>query len=115
MLASKIYRNRKNIDFCKKYSIQLSGSALGRPKKDAIVDKKQEYADICERVEVERKFSLAKRKFGMGLFITYLQETSKTVVALPILALNLSKIFLRTFFDYVVLCLYLAFFVICHE
>lgn len=110
VLADKIYRNRKNIDFCKKHSIKLSGPALGRPKKDAVADKKQEYADICERVEVERKFSLAKRKFGMGLIRTYLQETSKTMVALSILALNLSKVFLRTFFDYVVLCLHLVFF-----
>lgn len=73
------------------------------------MDKKQVYADICERVEVERKFSLAKRKFGMGLLRTYLQETSKTVVALSILALNLNKVFLRTFFDYLVLCLHLDF------
>jgi len=109
VLADKIYRNRKNINFCKEHSIKLSGPALGRPKKDAVVDKKQEYADICERVEVERKFSLAKRKFGMGLIRTYLQETSKTVIALSILALNLSKVFLRIFFGYVIICLHLVF------
>jgi len=75
VLADKIYRNRNNINFCKKYGIRFSEPALGRPKKDVVVDKKQEYIDICERVEVERKFSLAKRKFGMGLIRTYLEET----------------------------------------
>lgn len=101
VLADKIYRNRDNIIFCTTNGIKLSGSALGRPKKDAVVDKNLEYAAICERVEVERKFSLAKRKFGMGLIRTYLQEISKTVIALSNLALNLNKVFLRIFFDYV--------------
>ncbi|MBP2663053.1 MAG: transposase family protein [Firmicutes bacterium] len=81
------------MNFCKENGIRLSGLALGRPKKDAVVDKKQEYQDTCERVEVERAFSLTKRKFGMGLIRTYLEETSKTVIALSILALNLHKVF----------------------
>jgi len=81
------------LNFCKENGIRLSGLALGRPKKDAVVDKKQEYQDTCERVEVERAFSLTKRKFGMGLIRTYLEETSKTVIALSILALNLHKVF----------------------
>ena len=66
VLADKIYRNRKNIDFCKKHSIQLSGPALGRPKKDAIVDKKQEYADICERVEVKKSLALPNENLEWG-------------------------------------------------
>jgi len=115
VLADKIYRNRSNILFCTTNGIKLSGPALGRPKKDAVVDKKQEYADICERVEVERTFSLAKRKFGMGLIRTYLQETSKTVIALSILALNLSKVFSRVFFDYIVVFLHMVFFIDCSE
>lgn len=110
VLADKIYRNRKNITFCKENGIRLSGPALGRPKKNAIVDKRQEYVDICDRVEVERQFSLAKRKFGMGLIKTYLQETSKTMIALSILALNLSKVFCALFFAYLMRLLNLIFF-----
>ena len=67
VLADKIYRNRDNLSFCKQHNIRLSGPALGRPKKDAEIDKKQNYIDECERIEVERKFSLAKRKCGMGM------------------------------------------------
>ena len=62
VLADKIYRNRANLSYCKERGIRLSGPALGRPRKDAVVDRKLEYTDICDRVEVERKFSLAKRK-----------------------------------------------------
>jgi hypothetical protein len=115
VLADKIYRNRNNLNFCKEHGIRLSGPALGRPKRDAVSDKKQEYVDICERVEVERKFSLAKRKFGLGLIRTYLQETTETVIALSILALNLSKVFCAQFFGLIVTWLQLIFFTNDHE
>lgn len=40
-LADKVYRNRDNLTFCKMHGIRLSGPRLGRPKKDASVDKKR--------------------------------------------------------------------------
>ena len=89
VLADKIYRNRDNLAMCKEFRIRLSGPALGRPKKDAKVDKKLEYNDNCDRVEVERKFSLAKRKCGLGQIYTRLKETSQSVIALSIVVLNL--------------------------
>ena len=92
LLADKIYRNRENLQYCKERGIRLSGPALGRPKKDAVLDKKQEYADICDRVEVERKISLAKRKCGLGLLTTRLEATTASVIALSIVVLNLKKI-----------------------
>ena len=104
VLADKIYRNRENLNYCKERGIRLSGPALGRPKKDIIRDKAQDYRDECERVEVERKFSLGKRKCGMGLVTAKLEETAAHVVALSILLLNLRKIqcaFLR-FLDWLI-------------
>ena len=92
VLADKIYRNRENLKFCKKHNIRLSGPALGRPKKDAEIDKKQNYIDECERVEVERKFSLAKRKCGMGMIVTRLKETTCHCIAMSVLLLNLRRI-----------------------
>ena len=47
---------------------------------------------MCEQVEVERKFSLGKRKCGMGLVTAKLEDTAAHVVALSILLLNLRKI-----------------------
>lgn len=92
VLADKIYRNRDNLNFCKQHNIRLSGPALGRPKKDAEIDKKQNYIDECERVEVERKFSLAKRKCGMGMIVTRLKETTCHSIAMSVLLLNLRRI-----------------------
>ena len=92
VLADKIYRNRKNLSFCKEHGICLSGPALGRPLKHVVTDKKQEYRDNCDRVEVERAFSYAKGKFGLGLIRARLKDTSQSAIALSILALNLARI-----------------------
>ena len=92
ILADKIYRNRENLSYCAERKIRLSGPALGRPKKDEICDKKQDYIDESERVEVERKFSLANRKCGIGLIVTRLKETTCHCLAMSVLLLNLRKI-----------------------
>ena len=55
-------------------------------------DRKQNYIDKCERVEVEYRFSLAKRKCGLGLITTKLAETTLHSIALSIVVLNLRKI-----------------------
>ena len=92
ILADKIYRNRENLNYCKEHGIRLSGPALGRPRKGETRDKAQDYRDECERVEVERRFSLAKRKCGMGLVTAKLRETAAHVIAMSVLVLNLRKI-----------------------
>ena len=91
VLADKIYRTRENLQFCKALGIRLSGPALGRPKKGEIRDKRQDYQDEADRVEVERKFSLAKRKCGLGLIMTKLEDTVSHTLALSVLVLNLRK------------------------
>ena len=92
ILADKIYRTRANLAYCKEHHIRLSGPPLGRPKKDLEPDKRRTHQDECERVEVERCFSLAKRKCGMGLVTARLQETAAHVIAMSILLLNLRRI-----------------------
>ena len=43
-------------------------------------------------MEVTRRFSLAKRKCGMGLVTAKLRETAAHVIAMSVLVLNLRKI-----------------------
>ena len=43
-------------------------------------------------MEVERRFSLAKRKCGIGLITAKLRETAAHVIAISVLVLNLRKI-----------------------
>lgn len=102
VLADKIYRNLENLRYCSERWMRLSGPALGRPRVDEKRDRKQDYIDVCERVEVERRFSLAKRKCGLGLIVTalsatVLSQTSRHCVAMSIIVLNLCKV-LRTFY-----------------
>ena len=99
-LADKIYRNRENLAFCRLHGIRLSGPSLGRPKKNALIDKKSEYVDNADRIEVERSFSLAKRCYGLGRIMTKLDVTTRSSIALSILVMNVSRIaarFLRHF------------------
>lgn len=97
VLADKIYRNRDNLNFCKEWNIHLTGPALGRPKKGEVRNKRQNYIDESERIEVERKFSLAKRKCGMGMIMTKLPETAMHSIAMSIIILNLRKVLCANF------------------
>ncbi len=97
VLADKIYRNRDNLKYCKEWNIRLSGPALGRPKKGEVRNKRQDYIDEGERIEVERKFSLAKRKCGMGMIMTKLPGTAMHSIAMSIITLNLRKVLFALF------------------
>ena len=85
---------------CRKHTAKMTRKAisiqLNYLKRDLTAggerNKVQDYQDECERVEAERKFSLGKRKCGMGLVTAKPEDTAAHVVALSILLLNLRKI-----------------------
>ncbi len=52
VLADKIYQNRFNLAYCKDHGIRLAGPALGRLDKDTVIDKRTEYIDSVDRIEV---------------------------------------------------------------
>lgn len=97
VLVDQIYRNRSNRAFCTEHGIRISGPALGRPKKDDKADKKREYIDNTDRIEVERAFSLAKRKYGLGLLTTKLDTTTRSAIALSIIAMNVNRLTVVSF------------------
>jgi IS5 family transposase len=98
VLADQIYRTRGNRAYCKLHGIRLSGPKLGRPTVTSKSDKKQEYQDNTDRIEVERAFSLSKRCYGLGLIKTKLEETTLTSIALSVFVTNLFKIQSRILF-----------------
>ena len=88
--ADKLYRNRSNLQYCKRHGIRLSGPPLGRPrKKDTDHWRKLAYQDNCERNTIEGRYGIAKRRYGMARVLSYLPETGKTQVALQILCMNM--------------------------
>ena len=102
VLVDQIYRNRANRAFCKAHGIRISGPALGRPKQLSKEEKVQSYIDNTDRIEVERGFSLAKRCFGMGLIHTKLDTTTRSSIALSILAMNISHLMAVRFLLYLI-------------
>lgn len=92
ILADKLYRNRENLKYCKEHGIKLLGPALGRPCKDAETNKKQEYQDNRDRIEVERKFGLCKHSFGLGLLVTKTARTTLGSVLLSVISMNIDKL-----------------------
>ena len=109
VLADQIYRTRGNRAYCKLHGIRLSGPKLGRPTVTSKSDKKQEYQDNTDRIEVERAFSLSKRCYGLGLIKTKLEETTLTSIALSVFVTNLFKIQSRILFALFLLLVILKF------
>lgn len=93
ILVDQIYRTRENRAFCKANGIRMSGPKLGRPstKQQSRAEKKREYQDNTDRIEVEREFSVEKHSYGLGLITTKLEETQLTSIALSVFVANLFK------------------------
>ena len=91
-LLNETKEKLENRSYCKEHGIRLSGPKLGRPRATAKVDKKQEYQDNTDRIEVERTFSLSKRCYGMSCITTKLEETQLTSIALSVFVTNLFRI-----------------------
>ena len=93
--ADKIYRNRKNIDYCKSHGIRLSGPRLGRPTQDIGIRKAHEQLsrqDELDRIPVEGKFGNGKRRYGLDRIMAKLPVTSFSTIAAIVLVMNLEKI-----------------------
>ena len=92
VLVDQIYRTKANIAFCNTNGIRISGPKLGRPTKDdAKLRKERKVAavDNTDRIEVERYFSTAKRRNGMGVIKRKREDTSLSTIAMSILVTNI--------------------------
>ena len=92
VLVDQIYRTRPNIAFCQKNGIRISGPRLGRPARNEEIrrkDAKTAAHDNADRIQIERYFSTAKRRNGMGLITKKREDTSLTTIALSILVTNI--------------------------
>ena len=97
--ADKIYRNRDNRRYCKKYGIRLSGPSLGRPKKVTAenaeqlkLEHQQHRQDEIDRIAVEGKFGQGKRRFSLARIMAKLAGTSEAVIMISFMVMNLEKI-----------------------
>ena len=92
VLVDQIYRTKANIAFCKENGIRLSGPKLGRPTSDTRQKKKDAKIaakDNVDRIQIERYFSTAKRRNGMGLITKKREDTSLSTIAMSVLTTNI--------------------------
>lgn len=104
VLVDRIYRTKENRKWCEARGVRMSGRRGGRPPADAALRRaatRQERSDDADRIEVERHFSLSKRKCGAALVVTRLSETSLASIALSVLVANLFGTVLRFFLLFV--------------
>ncbi|MBN2843689.1 MAG: IS5 family transposase, partial [Sedimentisphaerales bacterium] len=93
--VDKIYRTRKNRQFCKEHGIRISGPPLGKPIKEAEqlkAQRKLQYQDELDRIAVEGKFGQGKRRFSLARVMTKLAQTSEVSIVLSFIVMNLEKI-----------------------
>lgn len=102
--CDKIYRTRKNRQFCKQHGIRLSGPPLGRPPKktgenaEAIKARKhQQRQDELDRIPIEGKFGQGKRRFGLDRIMAKLSQTSETMIGVIFIVMNLEKLLREAF------------------
>ena len=92
VLADKIYRNRENRAYCKKWGIRLSGPRLGRPPKETDRDViRQERQDASRRNAIEGKFGEGKTSYGLDRIMARLMDSSETVISLSFFCMNLNR------------------------
>jgi hypothetical protein len=102
ILGDNAYRNRANLKFCKQNGIRLSGWKAEKHKNNVSEDE-QSYRDVCKRNIVESRNGIVKRRYGMDLIMTRIDNTSKTEAALNVLAMNIAhvlRVLLRLFFKW---------------
>ena len=88
ILADKIYQTRANRAWCQERGIRISGPALGRRRTGDTEASRQMHQDACERNAIEGRNGNLKRRYGLDLIMSKLDETAKTEAALNILAMN---------------------------
>jgi transposase, IS5 family len=93
VLADKAYLSQDNRRWCKKMGIALPGPRLGRPPKQTDPEeKRKQLAAGKERNEVEGRFGISKRRYGLELIMCKLQQTSETEIMMQFIAMNADQI-----------------------
>ena len=101
VLVDKLYRNRENIRYCQERGIRITGPRLGR--KNPQIQKEERkimIQDARVRNAVEGKIGEGKRKYGLGLIRGKVKETSETMIAFTMIAMNLAR-WLRGLFFFI--------------
>jgi len=97
VIGDKAYTTRENRQYCKSRGIRLSCQRTGRKsEEEKEAERKQLYEDTCKRNAVEGDYGTVKRKYGLGLVMTKLYETTLTTISFGFFVKNMERV-LRLF------------------
>ena len=94
ILADKAYQNRANRQWCQDRGIRLMGNKLGRPFENPAMNrlfKRFARMDEIQRVEIEGRIGIQKRRYGWDLIKGKKQESAMTMIMLVALVANLAQ------------------------
>ena len=95
VITDNIYGSRENRNYLKVRGIRYSGTPLGRPKKNLSDTenealKKQRKKEAIERILIEGKFGVGKRKYSLDLVLAKLKDTSESWIAMVVFVMNIA-------------------------
>jgi hypothetical protein len=97
IIGDRAYATNDNRNYCKTKGIRLSAPKRGRKSEEVKeAERKQLYHDSCQRNAIEGDYGTGKRKYGLGLIMTKLYETTLTAISFKFFVKNMER-FLRLF------------------
>lgn len=101
VITDKIYGTKKNREYLKERGIKFSGKKLGRPKlifKETDKKEEKELKQLNkERNQIEGKFGLGKRSYGLGRIGAKKSDTSESWISGIFFVMNIAVLFRNIF------------------
>jgi IS5 family transposase len=101
VITDKIYGTKENREYLKSKGIKFSGKKLGRPKLNTDETDKKEEKELKqlnkERNQVEGKFGLGKRKYGLDKIKATKSDTSESWISAIFFVMNIAVLFRNIF------------------
>ena len=94
ILGDKAYQNQANRRWCKERGIHLMGQKMGRPFENKMIQKlftKLERIEEIERVEIEGRIGIQKRRYGWDKISGKTPATAMTMIMLVALVANIAQ------------------------
>jgi hypothetical protein len=92
IIGDKAYATSENRSFCKSLGIRLSAPRRGRKTDDfKEAERRQLYEDSCKRNAIEGSYGVGKRKYGLGLIMTKLYDTTLTAISFGFFVVNMER------------------------
>ena len=93
IIGDRAYATSDNRNYCKSKGIRLSAPKRGRKSEEIKeAERKQLYQDSCRRNAVEGDYGTGKRKYGLGLIMTKLYETTLTAISFGFFVKNMERV-----------------------